>query len=264
MILNSINIKKDSAIINYDEDHLLLIDKALIKKYDLSEDKEFNLNALLSDNEEFSKQLAKEYALTYISYCMRSEYQVYEYLIKKHIQKKAALYAVNLLKSHNYINDKDFAIVFFENMKLSGKSKIYISQKLKQKGIDEAIIEEVLCEYDENSLYQNARKFLQSKNNSLKKYPPKIRQEKLYRSALSQGFSADMVKNITDELLKSDNSDFDDYYIELSKKKIASLQKKNLSEKELRLKAYTYLLPKGTPKEIIDEMLNECKSESLL
>lgn len=73
-----------------------------------------------------------------------------------------------------------------------------------------------------------------------------------------------MVKNITDELLKSDNSDFDDYYIELSKKKIASLQKKNLSEKELRLKAYTYLLPKGTPKEIIDEMLNECKSELLL
>lgn len=262
MILNSIIYKKDGAILNYGEENSLLIDNTLIKKYNLQPDKEFNINEILSDNEEYAKQLAKEYALNFLSYAARSEKQVYEHLRKKHIQKRAVEATVEMLKSHNYINDNDFASVFCENMKLSGKSKRYISQKLTEKGIAPLIIEDVLQCYTTDEQFHNAQRFLESKNKSMKKYPPKIRKEKLYRSALSQGFSQDTVQKITNELLKDEDSDFDDYYKALILKKVSSLKRKNLTDKELKLKAYTALLPKGTPKDLIDSIIENYEDEN--
>lgn len=255
MIINSIIYKKDGAVINYSDDFNLLVDTAVVKKYGLKEEGVFNISEILSANEDYAKNIAKEYTLNFLSYAARSEKQVYTYLRKKHIQKQAVTDVIELMKAHNYINDTDFASAFCENMKLSGKSKMYIAQKLKEKGIDPMIIDVVLQSYNPDEQYSNAERFLTAKNKSLKKYPPQIRKEKLYRSALSQGYNSDMVQKITDKLLDEEDSDFDEYYKELITKKITSLKKKNLSDKELKIKAYTALLPKGAPKDMIDEVI---------
>ena len=188
MLIKNISIKKDCAVIDYDDNKKLLIDPSLIQKLDLSIDKDIRASVLLKANEEFSYEYAMNAAIKYLSYSMRSKAQVEKHLQAKYIQRSCIQRVVDKLTDYKYIDDMAYSKIYTADAINSKKGKEYIKNKLKLKGVDNNTINEALLSYDDNELYNNAFILLSRKNTSLARFPQTVRREKLMRSAISQSF----------------------------------------------------------------------------
>lgn len=261
MIANSLTRKKDVMILNYGDDTDLLIDPALKDRLGLCADCEFDLPLLLRENEAFALSRAREYALVYLTAGARTEKQVRDHLLSKHLQRKAVDDTVKMLLSHNYINDKDYASHTTEEMLLSGKSRNRIESKLRDRGIGRELASGMKETVDNDTELKNLSAFLRKKNASLIKYPPVLRKEKLIRSAVSQGFSSSQTVRITEEILDEDENDYTLFYTELIDRRIRELMKKELTEKELRYRLSGEMRLKGAPPKLIGERLDTILNE---
>jgi len=84
----------------------------------------------------------------------------YVFINKEYNPKQAYLWADEVVKEcleQNFVNDERFADFKINDYLRAGKSKRYIEQKLKQKGIDDAII----SHFFENSSYSELNTALQ-------------------------------------------------------------------------------------------------------
>jgi len=84
----------------------------------------------------------------------------YVFINKEYNPKQAYLWADEVVKEcleQNFVNDERFADFKINDYLTAGKSKRYIEQKLKQKGIDEAIV----SQFFENSSYSELNTALQ-------------------------------------------------------------------------------------------------------
>jgi regulatory protein len=116
-------------------------------------------NELLTLSEEFE---CYNCSLKYISTSLKSEKQLHDYLKKKMFSSTNIQKSIKKLKADNYLNDKLFAeqyVLSLTRRKVVGR--IYIENKLLQKGIDKNTIAEVLesqIEYFDNddALYELA------------------------------------------------------------------------------------------------------------
>lgn len=260
MILNSITQKRGYALIYYDEGRCLLTDKKLAAKLEINEP--FDLTLLLKENELFATNFSEQLALSYLLKFPCSEKKLKEYLLGKGIQKRAVETTLQKLKDYHYLNDEAFAEYFTQSCIEQGKGEKYIRRKLKEKGIGDELSQKALGLYSKEEQNENAKRFLESKNRSLKKYPPAIRKEKLYRSGIQAGFSSSDVVKTVNELINQDNNDFDDYYIPLINKKIYALQKKGLTDREINQKIMAEFRKKGAEQALIRKCLDEAENRN--
>ncbi len=257
MILNSITQKRGYALIYYGDGHCLLTDKKLADK--LETNKPFDLALLLEENEKFATDFSEQLALSYLLRFPCSEKKLKEYLLGKHFQKKAIEKTMQRLRDYRYLDDETFAEHFTQNCIDQGKGEKYIRQKLREKGIPAEIVQKALSMYSREMQLENAKSFLEGKNKSLKKYPPEIRKEKLYRSGIQAGFSTNDVIGTVNELIAQDTDNFDDYYIPLINKKISALEKKGLTGREIKQKITAEFRQKGAEQSLIQKCLEkEC------
>lgn len=142
---------------------------------------------------------AKSDALRYISFKKRTsretalklEYLGYDNSIVKDVIKE--------LIDLNYLNDKEYAKIFLENRKrLKPKSKKMLLSELKNKGIKEDIINELLylIEFDE---YKIAKMLVRKKFIKLDTLDEKLI-KKIYYFLSSRGFSFELIQKIIREI----------------------------------------------------------------
>lgn len=91
-------------------------------------------------------------ALNYLSYRMRTEYEMRQYLKKKKYEEQFIDECILRLKEDNYINDSEFAEEYVEYGSRSLKSRKQIIYELIKKGVDKNIIEQKLLNYDEEKI----------------------------------------------------------------------------------------------------------------
>lgn len=128
-----------------------------------------------------------------LSYRPRSEWEIRTYLQKHKQPDSIADEVVHLLKSKNYIDDEDFARRWVE-AKRRGKpiSTLKLRQQLKQKRINDDIIQEVLNDgHDETS---DLREVVAKKR---ARYPD---QQKFMRYLAGQGYRYDDIKTVLNEV----------------------------------------------------------------
>jgi len=82
------------------------------------------------------------------------------------------------------------------------KGKKLISLELRQKGVDQEIIDQVLAEVDEKKMAVLAKKIIVKKLNLLKNISGLKLKQKLCSYLLRRGFDYRMSKNLIDELVK--------------------------------------------------------------
>lgn len=98
---------------------------------------------------------------------------------------------IERLREQGYLNDKKFAEWFVSQRKeFRPRSKRRLSLELKQKGISEEIIENVLKEYDEKLVLQ---KLIEKKKAFYTK-------EELIKYLLNQGFTYDLIQRQIDKI----------------------------------------------------------------
>lgn len=138
------------------------------------------------------EEKAKETAFSYISYKMRSRKEVVDKLLLNY-NEEIVNKVIKLLEGYNYINDKQYAISFTKDkINFNKYGKIKIKYLLKQKGIDDIIIEQAFNEFDfENNdiVYTLICKKLNGRALDLKL------KQKIYNHLLNKGFTYDQIND---------------------------------------------------------------------
>lgn len=129
--------------------------------------------------------------LNYLSFRPRTEFEVRARLKKYGVTESASIdWVVNKLKDHNYLSDLDFAKwLVGSRINNRPRSKQHLSAELRAKGVDPAVINQVLSNIDETGLLEA----LITKKSTLSR-------DKLIQFLLRRGFKYSVVQAKLDEL----------------------------------------------------------------
>lgn len=146
------------------------------------------LEKLVFENE---KGQALNKAVTLLGKNLKTRRQMRTYLNDKGYSKNIVDYVIDKLSEYNYINDINYATIYVKSVK-NKYGKLKIINNLRQKGISEKDIDEVMQEFesDTQSILTLAQKYMKNKE---------INQDnmaKLYRHLLSKGFGYDEVNSV--------------------------------------------------------------------
>lgn len=193
---------KDRVNVYIDEDFAFGIFAEIVYSQGLSKnmeiDKDFIENVVMAEE----RIKAKNLALNFLGYRMRSGKEIEDRLKKEKIEENIVEETMDFLERNNLIDDLAFATAFAKdkiNLRNYGPNKI--KYELYQKGIDSSTIEQVLSlDSDEyNRCLEAGNKKLPSYRND--DYQKKYR--KLSGFLQRRGFSYSIVRDVVNELLKS-------------------------------------------------------------
>lgn len=148
---------------------------------------------ILSDEEvtaltrEDEEARAYDAALRYLGHRARSVREMRQYLSRKEFPPACTDVIIGKLEDRRYLDDRDFARLWIEDrLRLNPKGRWALRQELRQKGIDEVLIDEALCGYDETraaitALTPKLRQWGKADEDTLKK--------KIYAFLSQRGFS---------------------------------------------------------------------------
>ena len=99
--------------------------------------------------EPLDKQLekCKNTALRYITARVKTEGQVAEYLKKKGFDLEHIKGTIEFLRDYNYVNDREYCILYYREACRKGKGRRRIEQELLNKKIVKSVIREALDQY---------------------------------------------------------------------------------------------------------------------
>lgn len=197
------NLKKYSIFIDYE--FAFRIDEVDLLYYNLKENEHIKKEKYDNILKNILLKQAKDKALKYLSYKMRSEKQVRDKLIQNQFPSNVINKVINILKKYNYINDEEFAKTFIKNkMNIKGYGSFKISYDLKLQGINEEVFKKYL--YDENFVNEEKEAIILLKKKI--KNIPNIKnidykeKQKLYAYLSRRGFSYNTINNVFKKILE--------------------------------------------------------------
>lgn len=224
--------KNGKYYIEYQGRNVRLYDETIIK-LNLLTNKELDKEKIIKVNEYYD-YLNK--ALNYLE-ALRSKKDVAIYLNKKGAKTKDIESIIKYLESLNLLNDEVYAKAFINDQKnIRGDGPFKIKHKLLNKGVDEALIDKLLLEYEDdeekikiNNLINKYKKANRTKSSYLLKKSIEV---KLF----NKGFSKELISEALD------NFSYDDTLIKKSeeakiRRKLKSNDNINIDE-EVRKKLY--------------------------
>lgn len=173
----------------------VLVKYRLLKGSELTEAtlKEIQKNATV----DFGLQLT----LNYISYQLRSEKEVRNYLKEKEIPWQDQAKIIERLKELGVVDDQLYGESFVRTqIRLSDKGPIRVRQQLKEKGISDLIIEAVLELFTFEDQFDLAYRVAEK---AAYRFRTKSHQEtlnKLRQTLMQKGFSSEIITSVLDEL----------------------------------------------------------------
>jgi len=165
-----------------------------IVRFMLSRDKVISKEELteIQDFAQFS--YGKNLALYHLSFKARTEKEVREYLKKYDLDEKITSQVIANLKEDNWINDRQYSYSIINANQSSGDKGPYVlAQKLSQKGIAKATIEDVLKDFDFSEVAQRVAEYTG-------KLPARALQDKIIQNLTNKGFSYSDAKSAFDNL----------------------------------------------------------------
>ena len=139
---------KEKCNLYLDGEYVCAISMFVVVQHQLLPGKEITQEKLLDLVFESEKENAFNYAVDYICKYVPSKKQMRRKLYDKKYTTKIVDYVIAKCENYGYIDDEKYAQSYvFQNRKLKGKLRL--QQELIQKGIDKAIIDRVLQDYDE-------------------------------------------------------------------------------------------------------------------
>lgn len=215
----------------------LVLYEDTILKYNLLISKKINNSDEIL---EFDKKCDAYYSgLKYIKNCARSKKEVREKLLKYDYNEDYIKEAVEKLEKQGYINDLVYARSFLNNKLITTSNGPYkIKQEMIKKGINETIIDEVLCEYTSDIQIEKIDKIITRMIKSNKNKGNRLLIRKITTELTNQGFYKELIKQSIDK------HEFNDDHA-IAKKEYEKLYKKlsnkySGNELEYRIKQKLY------------------------
>ncbi len=194
------------------KDEKLEVHLETLYSYKLLSKKEMDENEFEEMMLENEKKLAKQKALKTLSMANKTKKELVLKLKQSKFSTEAIDYAMTFVDKYDFIDEENIAKTLVEG-KYSKKrySKRAMMSKLRQKGISSDVIGDSVKDIGDDEEFENAMYFAQKKLRTIRdddKY--KVRNKLM--SALSyRGFSYDIIKRVSEDLLK-DFGQEDEYY----------------------------------------------------
>ena len=189
--------KKNRVNVYIDGEFSLGLYKDTVVKYHLYENKEITQSeiSLIKEFEVITD--VKEKVRNYISYRERSKKEIKDYLTNKGIKEEVSKKVLADFEKAYLIDDHRFARAWIKDRNRNNpKGNFALKMELKNKGIEEAEIEDLLKCVDEK---QNARKVLEK---AFRKYgKKKTSKKKILEYLKRRGFEIEIALEMLNELL---------------------------------------------------------------
>ncbi|TYR79229.1 recombination regulator RecX [Priestia megaterium] len=184
------------------------VDEHVLIQYNLTKGRvldEFELSEI-----QFADDTKKAYnsAISYLSYRMRSEKEVKEYLAKKEISAIIIQQVIQKLLANRYLNDEEFAKAYvLTQMNTTPKGPRVIKRELQEKGISESIITLSLCEYPKEQQIETATKLIAKLKGKYKKMSQVMMKQKVEQFLANKGYSFSIINEAFNEMNLEKESD---------------------------------------------------------
>ncbi|KRK79242.1 recombination regulator RecX [Companilactobacillus nodensis DSM 19682 = JCM 14932 = NBRC 107160] len=140
-------------------------------------------------------------AVNYLSYQLRTEKEMRDYLYKKEYGSPVIYSVMERLAKLNYLDDEAYATSFINTqLNTTANGPRIIQQKMVQKGVPANIIEDKLAEVDEDRLLENATEFASKQVRKQRHKSFQQMMTKLKQSLYQKGYSGDIVSQAIDDL----------------------------------------------------------------
>jgi|SRR5690554_3246494 len=240
------------------EKYAFSVDESTLIKFGLTKGKlldQFELDEITYEDE-ISKAFNR--ALHYLSYQMRSEYEVKTKLLDAGFGEAVVLEAIRKLERLGFLNDETYSKALLETKKKTAKKgPRAIKQDLMKKGIDQKTQEKVLESFTYDEQLKLAKELAEKtiRTNS-KKTPPQIKQ-KIQEVLSRKGYAFDIINEILDQIEIEIEDEKWEQLISLQGEKIWNRYVKKYEGEQLYLKLKQALYQKGFPMELIEQFIDE-------
>lgn len=185
-----------------DNSYSLSVPEEVYFKFNLYEKTEISDKELEVIKKASSFTMAKAKALTYLTFKMRTAKEVESKLINDGFGANITAKVINELIVDGYINDSLYARKYInDRIKLKPKSKNMLIYELKNKGIDETVILEVLDELEVDNM-AIARSLILKKFKNLNISDIKIKR-KVFSFLRYRGFSDSEIRDVLKQIINN-------------------------------------------------------------
>ena len=142
-------------------------------------------------------QYAFDSAVKLIAHKMRTRAELTDRLIERGIDESAVEEAMDKLASYGYVDDKAFAGEYVRSAVQTGRwGRKAVEYRLKEKGIEQSVIDEALLEYTQEDERQIAQKQLAAAAGRLKGVEARKARQKIYAALARHGFDYGMITEL--------------------------------------------------------------------
>ncbi len=178
---------------------------------------EARLKAGLKIDQEISSQKVEELikedeflkfydrALNFLSYRPRSEKELQDWFKKKKVGSETQKLIEKKLNRLGYLDDREFARWWVEQrltFRPFGKRRLAL--ELRQKGINQEMVEEELGKLEDDKLIELAEELVKKKMKTTKNLPYLQAREKLFAFLSRRGFHWEIIKEVVAKTLKKE------------------------------------------------------------
>ncbi|MBS7262104.1 MAG: RecX family transcriptional regulator [Eubacteriales bacterium] len=198
MIYNFKKIKGEYAVLNGDGEEIGKVREAtfLLNRW---------ADGMSAEPEEMAVLIARDRAdaalqcgLACIARADKSKSQVVEFLHNKGFDRKSIGYALERLEEYGYVDDARLAGDLAASAVAAGKGRYYIKNKLQQKGVDRAVMEDALAGVDPAAEYEAALASARILAAGTKEPDLRKKLAKLSRALARDGFGWDVINEALD------------------------------------------------------------------
>ena len=244
------------------EQYAFAVDESTLIKFGLTKGK--MLEQFEIDDITYEDEIAKAFnkALHFLSFQMRSEYEVKKKLLDLKFGEAVVLEALRKLEKLGFLNDETYSKALLETKKKTAKKgPRAIQQDLSKKGIDKNLQEQILNLYTNEEQMEIAMQLAEKEVRAgAKKTPAQIKQ-KVQDLLLRKGYSYSIVSEVLDQLkLEREDEDWQNL-IEAQGEKIWRKYSVKFSGNELRMKTKQALYQKGFPIDVINRFIEEKEND---
>ncbi|UCZ54094.1 recombination regulator RecX [Bacillus shivajii] len=239
------------------EEYAVTISEDIFVKQHLKKGMELSEEDIETLRKEDTLDKAFQRALNFLSYRMRSEQEVYRYLLDQEATEEEAAQMMDRLRDLNLLDDEAFAASFVRTKKNTQKKGPYvIEQELYQKGISQRHVDNAMLEYTEEEQFDHAVSAAEKKQKSYRSDSKQQRKKKLVQFLVQRGFSQSMAQRAVEECELENDVDAEwEAIVKHGEKALKKYGKYEGWEQEQRIKQFLY--GKGFSIDLIETWLKE-------
>ena len=245
-----------------DDEYAFAVDEGILIKFGLMKGK--TLEPFDIDEINYEDEIAKAFskALHFLSFQMRSEYEVKKKLLDAGYGEAVILEAIRKLESLGFLNDQTYSKALLETKKRTlKKGPRAIRQDLKKKGIDKALQDEVLETFTQEEQLEIAMQLAEKEVRAGSRKTPTQLKQKIQDVLMRKGYSFSIVSDVLERInLEREDGEWEALITSQGEKVWRKFAGK-LAGTERNIKIKQALYQKGFPIEVINRFIEEKERE---